>query len=108
MKKDCRRLDHYEPGTPRRHHPHPDPPPSTGRNDLAICEYCNPASGARGGLIAGSARDDPALLLAGQRAEGYRRVQQGGTKIMPDDTHMDLSQRVTALEQMLAECRAER
>jgi hypothetical protein len=27
---------------------------------------------------------------------------------MPDDTHMDLSQKVKSLEQMLAECRAER
>ena len=27
---------------------------------------------------------------------------------MPDDTHIDLRQRVAALEQMLAKCRAER
>ena len=27
---------------------------------------------------------------------------------MPDDTHVDLRERVAALEQMLAECRAER
>ena len=27
---------------------------------------------------------------------------------MPDDTHMDLRERIAALEQMLAECRAER
>ena len=27
---------------------------------------------------------------------------------MPDDTNMDLSERVAALERMLAECRAER
>ena len=34
--------------------------------------------------------------------EAYRRGQRRRHKVMPDDTHMDLSERAAALEQMLA------
>ena len=40
--------------------------------------------------------------------EAYRRVHQDRHKFMPDDTHMDLRERVAALEQMLLERTAER
>jgi hypothetical protein len=47
-------------------------------------------------------RDDPAVLLAGQRAGAYRRVQQGGANSCPR-TRTWICQKVTALEQLLAE-----
>jgi GAF domain len=48
------------------------------------------------------------LLLARQRAEGYRRVQRRRHEGMSDDTQMGLRQRVGQLERILGQLTAER